>query len=191
MEWPLASPGPPGRLSGLVMRIVAGRWRGRRIDAPADDSVRPTGDRVREAWMSIVNPWLAGARVLDLFAGSGALGLEALSRGAAVVDFVDIATTSLALIRRNVEQLGAGDLAILHRADAMRFVNDLPPHAYDVAFADPPYDLGMAARLAEQWLAAPFADILGIEHRASETLPGVADRRKYGNTVVSLFRVEA
>ena len=65
------------------MRIVAGKWRGRRIDAPKDERVRPTGDRVREAWMSIVSPWLAGARVLDLFAGSGALGLEALSRGAA------------------------------------------------------------------------------------------------------------
>ena len=172
------------------MRIVAGRWRGRRIDAPADDRVRPTGDRVREAWMSIVNPWLAGARVLDLFSGSGALGLEALSRGAEAVDFVEIAATSLALIKRNSELLGAGAAATIHRADAIRFVEKLPPHAYDVAFADPPYDLGFAAKLAELWGAVPFADILGIEHRASEWLPGDGDRRKYGNTVITFFRVE-
>src|SRR6478609_1972161 len=107
------------------MRIVAGRWRGRQIAAPADDAVRPTGDRVREAWMSIVNPWLAGARVLDLFAGSGALGLEALSRGAEVVDFVESAPKSVATIRANAEGLGAGAEAVIHRADALRFVEGL------------------------------------------------------------------
>lgn len=173
------------------MRIVAGRWRGRRIEAPSDDRVRPTGDRVREAWMSIVNPWLAGARVLDLFAGSGALGLEALSRGAEVVDFVEVAPGSLALIRANAERLGAGTAAVIHRADAMRFVEKLQAHDYDVAFADPPYDLGLGAALAEQWLTVPFADILGIEHRASERLPGEGDRRKYGNTVITFYRVES
>src|SRR4030095_12653009 len=87
------------------VRIIAGRWRGRRITAPAGDQVRPTGDRVREAWMSIVRPWLPGARVLDLFAGSGALGLEALSRGADLVDFVEIAPRSLAALRANLDAL--------------------------------------------------------------------------------------
>lgn len=169
------------------MRIVAGRWRGRRIEAPKDDRVRPTGDRVREAWMSIVNPWLPGARVLDLFSGSGALGLEALSRGADVVDFVEIAPASLAALRTNAERLGAGDAAIIHRADAMRFVEKLAPHAYDVAFADPPYDLGLATALAERWLETPFADLLGIEHRATEHLPD-GDRRKYGNTAITFYR---
>src|SRR3954470_5856257 len=100
------------------MRIVAGRWRGRRIDAPRGEVVRPTGDRVREAWLSIVNPWLAEARVLDLFAGSGALGLEALSRGAATVDFVENAAGSLTMIRANADALSAGHQAIVHRADA-------------------------------------------------------------------------
>lgn len=170
------------------MRIVAGRWRGRRIDAPRDARVRPTGDRVREAWLSIVNPWLAGARVVDLFAGSGALGLEALSRGADVVDFVEIAPRSLAAITANAEALGAGDAAVIHRADAMRFVERLEAHAYDVAFADPPYDLSLAAKLAERWLEVPFADILGIEHRVTEHLPGDGDRRRYGNTVVTFYR---
>ena len=77
------------------MRIVAGQWRGRRLVVPKGDIVRPTADRVREAWMSIVSPWLPGARVVDLFAGSGALGIEALSRGAVKADFVEIATPSL------------------------------------------------------------------------------------------------
>src|SRR3954452_12044420 len=115
------------------MRIIAGKWRGRRIDAPAGGAVRPTGERVRKAWMSIVNPWLAGARVLDLFAGSGALGLEALSRGAEVVDFVEIAPASLTTLRANAEMLGAGPAAVIHRADALRFAERLEPHSYDVA----------------------------------------------------------
>jgi len=135
-----------------------------------------------------VNPWLAGARVVDLFAGSGALGLEALSRGAAAVDFVEIAPKSLAAIRANAEALGAGDAAVIHRADAMRFVESLEPHAYDVAFADPPYDLGLAPKLAERWMETPFADILGIEHRVTEHLPGEGDRRRYGNTAITFYR---
>src|SRR4051812_25682340 len=111
------------------MRIVAGKWRGRRIDAPKGDAIRPTADRVREAWMSIVNPWLAGARVLDLFAGSGALGLEALSRGADVVDFVENAAKSIATIQSNADLLGAGSAAVIHRADALAFVAPLQAHA--------------------------------------------------------------
>src|SRR6185436_12221519 len=119
------------------MRIVAGKWRGRRIKAPPDLSVRPTADRVREAWMSIVGPSLPEARVIDLFAGSGALGLEALSRGAALVDFVESAPRSLALLRENIAMLEAGSAAVVHRADALRFVEKLEADAYDVAFADP------------------------------------------------------
>ena len=138
--------------------------------------------------MSIVNPWLAGAKVLDLYAGSGALGLEALSRGAVTVDFVENAAASLHVIRANTEALGAGAEAIIHRADAMRFVEKLDAHAYDVAFADPPYDKGLATQLAELWIKTPFADVLGIEHRLNEHLPGEGERRKYGGTVITLYR---
>ena len=138
--------------------------------------------------MSIVNPWLADAKVLDLFSGSGALGLEALSRGAAHVDFVEIAPPSIEAIRANATALGAGPEAVVHRSDALRFVAGLAAHAYDVAFADPPYDLGIATSLAERWLESPFADILGIEHRLNERLPGEGERRTYGSTVVTLYR---
>jgi 16S rRNA (guanine966-N2)-methyltransferase len=170
------------------MRIVAGRWRGRRLVAPAGDAVRPTADRVREAWMSIVSPWLPDARVLDLFAGSGALGIEAVSRGAAHADLVDLAAPSLRAIKDNVEAVGAAEQVQVHRGDALRFIQALEAHAYDVAFADPPYDLGLAAEVAERWLAVPFADILGVEHRAFESMPEGGDRRRYGGTAITIYR---
>ncbi len=138
--------------------------------------------------MSIVSPWLPEARVLDLFAGSGALGIEALSRGATSVDLVDTGAPSLKAIAANLVQVGAGDAAVVHRADVFGFVAGLEAHAYDVAFADPPYDKGLAARLAEQWLATPFADILGIEHRAFEPMPDGGEKRRYGGTAITFYR---
>lgn len=170
------------------MRIVAGRWRGRTITAPVGRQVRPTADRVREAWMSIVGPLLPGARVLDLCAGSGALGIEAVSRGAAHADLVEIAPPSLRAIQSNLAALGAGDEIRVHRRDAVRFVEGLEAGAYDVAFADPPYDLGLSAAIAERWLAVPFASVLGIEHRRNERLPGEGDRRQYGQTAITFYR---
>jgi len=169
------------------MRIVAGRWRGHTIKAPADDRVRPTADRVREAWMSIVHPQLPGARVVDLFAGSGALGLEALSRGASHCDFVEIATRSRAALRANIDKLGAADVAHIVRADALKFVERLEPDAYDIAFADPPYGLQLAARVAERWLAVPFAVLLGIEHGVKEQMPDGGDTRTYGDTAITFY----
>ena len=169
------------------MRIVAGRWRGHTIKAPADDRVRPTADRVREAWLSIVQPNLPGARVIDLFAGSGALGLEALSRGAAHCDFVEIAARSLAAMRANIDKLGAGDAAHIIRGDALKFLDRVGPGAYDIAFADPPYGLDLAARVAERWLVVPFAALLGIEHGVKERMPDGGDMRRYGDTAITFY----
>jgi 16S rRNA (guanine966-N2)-methyltransferase len=171
------------------VRIVAGEWRGRRIKAPAGDKVRPTADRVREAWMSIVQPHLAGASVLDLFAGSGALGLEALSRGASSAVFVEIAPASLRALSENIATLGAADAASIRRGDALRFAQSLQPHAFDVAFADPPYGHRSAARLAELWQTTPFARLIGIEHESAEQMPPGGDSRRYGTTVVTFYRV--
>src|SRR5664279_1075171 len=170
------------------MRIVAGEWRGRIISAPAGATVRPTADRVREAWMSIVNAELSGARVLDLFAGSGALGLEALSRGAVHADFVEYAPKSLATLARNIAQLGAGERAEIHRADALRFIERLDANAYDMAFVDPPYGMGLADRVAKRWLAVPFAARIGIEHAAKEPMPPGGDTRRYGDTAITFYR---
>jgi 16S rRNA (guanine966-N2)-methyltransferase len=169
------------------MRIVAGKWRGRRIVAPAGSRVRPTADRVREAWMSIVQPHLPDATVLDLFAGSGALGLEALSRGAAHAVFIEVAPQSLRVLRANIETLRAGDATTVHRADAQRFAGSLSTGAYDVAFADPPYGIGAAARLAELWQTTRFARILGVEHEIGETMPAGGESRRYGSTVLTFY----
>ena len=141
--------------------------------------------------MSIVNPWLPGARVLDLFAGSGALGLEALSRGAEWVDFVEVAPKSLSAIATNADRLGAGGHITLHRSDALRFIERLEPRAYDVAFADPPYSMGLAERVVDQWLEKPFANILGIEHAAREKLPGAGDTRAYGTAAITFYGLDA
>ena len=136
----------------------------------------------------MVHPALPGARVLDLFAGSGALGLEALSRGAASADFVELAPASLQALRDNIAALGAKGRAHVHRADSLRFIARLPARAYDVAFADPPYKLGMGQRLVAHWLQRPFAAILGVEHDAHEALPEGGDTRLYGSTAITLFR---
>jgi 16S rRNA (guanine966-N2)-methyltransferase len=170
------------------VRIIAGQWRGRTIKAPKDSRVRPTGDRAREAWMSIVHPELPGSRVLDLYAGSGALGLEALSRGAESADFVDVAPEAIKVIRENGGVLGALERMRIHRGEALRFAQKLEAGAFDIAFADPPYNLGMAPRLAAQWLRVPFASILGIEHDAHESLPDGGDTRVYGGTGVTIYR---
>jgi 16S rRNA (guanine966-N2)-methyltransferase len=176
------------------VRIVAGEWRGRTIAAPPGPAVRPTTDRVREAWMSIVHLALPGARVVDLCAGSGALGLEALSRGAVHATFVDDSARALRVLRENVERLGAGDRVTIVKGDAVKFVAELEAGAFDVGFADPPYGTGVAQALVERWLADPYAGVLGVEHGVREEMDeaggGRGDRRTYGDSAVTIFRVE-
>ena len=171
------------------MRIIAGRWRGHSIAAPPGRDTRPTTDRVREAWMSALQPELPGARVLDLFAGSGALGLEALSRGAAQVTFVERAGAALRALRANLEKLGVGGEAQVVRGDAMSYVRGLEPGAFDVALADPPYGQDLADALARTFQARPFADTLWIEHRKNDhvTVWDGARARRYGDTVITML----
>ncbi|HEX2217264.1 MAG TPA: 16S rRNA (guanine(966)-N(2))-methyltransferase RsmD [Gemmatimonadales bacterium] len=169
------------------MRIVSGSLGGRRLRMPRDGRVRPTADRVREAWMSILAPELHEARVLDLFAGSGALGLEALSRGAAAATFVELAPASLEALRANIEALGVGPRTTVHRGDALRFVQGLDAESYDVAFADPPYATDAADRLVAHFRGRPFARILSVEHPADRQVAG-DETRRYGDTAVTFCR---
>ena len=169
------------------MRIVAGEFGGRRLIPPRDRRVRPTADRVREAWMSILAAALPGARVLDLYAGSGALGLEALSRGAASAVFVELNPPSLRALEANVAALGVGDRVTVHRGDALRFAERLAPGAFDLVFADPPYNRDDAASLVALFRRTPFARILSVEHSASERLDGDSTRR-YGDTALTFCR---
>ena len=162
------------------LRIIAGTWRGRRLRFPAGPDIRPTPDRVRETLFNWLAPYIRGARVLDVFAGSGALGLEALSRGAAQVTFVDTDPRAVAALReRLVDWDAASDCAELRRMDALRFVEarrpaEQPP--FNVVFLDPPFAAGLwqsiAARLEEgKWLA-PGAFIY-LETPARERLAGL------------------
>lgn len=167
-----------------MMRIVGGSFGGRRLHRPDDPRVRPTADRVREAWMNILAPRLPGARVLDLFAGSGALGLEALSRGAEHADFVELGRRSLEALRANIAALGVEAQSRVHAGDALRFALALPEGAYDIAFADPPYAHGHAARLVERFREVPFAGLLAVEHAATDPVAG-DETRRYGDTALT------
>lgn len=175
------------------MRIIAGMWGGRRIQAPQGRDVRPTSDRVREAWMSAAGGSFPQARVLDLFAGSGALGLEALSRGAEHATFVETSSKALRVLRANIESLGAADRVTVVRRDALRYLDELESLAFDVAFADPPYESGLAVRLFEVISQRPFARELWVEHRSGEALPRLPGlrSRSYGDTTVSFWEPPA
>jgi 16S rRNA (guanine966-N2)-methyltransferase len=171
------------------MRIIAGRWRGHTIAAPRSGKTRPTTDRVREAWMSMMQRALLDARILDLYAGSGGLGLESLSRGARHATFVERSGPVLKTLQANIRKLGAEAESSVVRADALEYVAGIERGTYDIVLADPPYDSGAAEALARRFLRDPFAEILWIEHRVSDTLPDaeLSDSRRYGDTVLTRY----
>lgn len=171
------------------MRIIAGRWRGRRLRPLKGRGTRPTTDRVRESWMAALGADLQDARVLDLFSGSGALGLEALSRGAQHVTFVEKARGPLSTLQENIRILDAGPWVRVVRGDAMPFVRRLDEGAFHLALADPPYDGPFASQLLSLFSEKPFARVLWVEHRSNEpmpALPGLTQRR-YGDTTLSIL----
>lgn len=171
------------------MRIIAGEWKGRRLQSPRGRGVRPTTDRVRESWMAALGSEVEDARVLDLFAGSGALGLEALSRGAREVVFVEKVRGALQALEGNVRALGASERCRIVRGDAMIFARRLSEGEFDLAFADPPYDTGFALQLLALFSEKPFARVLWVEHHSKTPvplLPGLRQRR-YGDTTLSIL----
>jgi len=185
------------------MRIVGGRLRGRALAAPKSQAIRPTADRLRESLFNILthaygDP-ITGARVLDLFAGTGALGLEALSRGAAFALFVDDGAQSRGIIRENVEALGAGGATRLFRRDATRMGKAAPNAPFSLVFCDPPYGKDLAPKALIScagggWLA-PGALVVVEEAQGVEVaLPeGFTElqRRDYGETQVVFRRFAA
>lgn len=183
------------------MRIVGGQFRGRRLLAPKGLATRPMTDRVRVALFSILGDEVRGRRVLDLFAGTGSLGLESLSRGAAAAVFVDKRPEAVAAIRQNIEALGlAPDAARVVRADLAKGPGPLKGlSGFDLIFVDPPYGQGLIpvalALLTRCGLASEQA-LLVAQHRNTEVLAGIiagwclTDQRKYGQTVISFFAAE-
>ena len=140
--------------------------------------------------MSILQLDIPEARVLDLYAGSGALGLEALSRGAVSADFVETNAKSLRALEENIAALGADDLSTIHRRPALAFIESLDAFAYDVVFADPPYSTGDAEKLALHWMATHFSSVMSVEHEAKTAMPPGGDTRKYGTTAITFYRSE-
>lgn len=170
------------------MRIVSGTWAGVTLVSPGG-RVRPTAEELRDAWMRWLAPDLTGARVLDLFAGTGALGLEALSRGADTVDFVENGPPALHALKANVAKLRVRNRTRLFKRDVFAFLAGVTDGSYDLALADPPYASELATRLATLWLERPFSPILSIEHAPERTLPRGGVRSLFGDTAVTTYRV--
>jgi 16S rRNA (guanine966-N2)-methyltransferase len=182
------------------MRVVAGSAKGVRL-APVPKGVRPVSDRAREGLFSSLGERVRGARVLDLFAGTGALGVEALSRGAAEAVFVERERAALAALRRNLDLTRVRDRAVVVGVDVRRFVtrDDKNGAPFDLVLADPPYNVGgpelegVLAELAVGWLATP-AWTLALTRRKGSSMPVIpvhwapARRLEYGDTLVLLLR---
>jgi 16S rRNA (guanine966-N2)-methyltransferase len=174
------------------MRVVAGRFGGRRLVAPPGDATRPTSDRVREALFSVLGSTVEGARVLDLYAGSGALGIEALSRGASAAVFVDRSPAAITAIRANLDALGIeADVRRRHAQEAVRAAAE-SQEAYDLVFLDPPYrraaELGRELSEALPAVLAPGARVVSESDRRellALALP-LTDERRYGDTVIRI-----
>ena len=184
----------------MSLRITAGAFRGRIIHTVPGQAVRPSPAMLREALFNIIGPQIQGSRFLDLCAGSGAVGIEALSRGAAHATFVDNHPASLAVIRRNLEALGTLERATLLRKDAAHAPDDLARRGgrFDIAFLDPPYDTGTAATCVRaEGLRAIIADRcrLYVQHRRGAALPvapgwRLVDERRFGDTMLTTFERE-
>ena len=179
------------------MRIVAGRFKGRALVAPSGMATRPTSDRLRETLFNVLlhayDDPVTDARVLDLFAGSGALGLEALSRGASFAQLAEEAAAARGAIKENIDAMGVAGITKVYRRDATH-LGPLPPHEqFSLVFCDPPYGKGLAARALQSalkggWLAPRALIIVEEKVGASDVLPeGIAplETRDYGETVLT------
>jgi 16S rRNA (guanine966-N2)-methyltransferase len=178
------------------MRIVAGKFRGKQLNSPSDDSVRPTADRVRESMFNILasqlGPVFDGIRVLDLFAGTGALGLEALSRGASHVTFVETGAEGRGLIRDHIQDFGVAGITKLLRHDATDLGKPGTFGQFDLVFLDPPYGRGLGeaalAHIAANGWLAPGATLVFEESVDAEVMIPegftLDDRREYGSAAV-------
>lgn len=180
------------------MRVISGTLKGRRLMAPAGMAIRPTADRIKESIFNILAGSVQNKRVLDLFAGSGALGIEALSRGAASAVFVDQAKMALSAIRRNIRNLGLDDRTRIIHWNILKDLKCLisEQQTFDLVFMDPPYETGAVApaltALASCGAMAPGVRVV-IEHSAREpTIPPIdmlalVDQRRFGKTLVSFM----
>lgn len=172
------------------MRIVRGKFAGRQLTSPNDFRVRPTAEHVRAALLDTLKPDLQGASILDLFAGTGALGLEAISRGAKRCDFVETRPSSLHALKANVAALGVIKRTRIFRKDALPFAAALAEGSYDIAFVDPPYESRMLDRVIEGWMQSHFSRVLAVEHALAHVIPKGGRIFIYDETAITVYRYE-
>jgi 16S rRNA (guanine966-N2)-methyltransferase len=170
------------------VRIVGGKFAGRDLVSPADFRVRPTAEHVRAAMLGLVANDLKDARILDLFAGTGALGLEAISRGAKYADFVEIRPSSLHSLKANIGLLRLKERTRVFKRDALPFAAALDADRYDIAFVDPPYGSRMLDRVIDSWTERRFARVLVVEHASTHELPRGASRQVYDDSAITVYR---
>ena len=179
------------------MRVVSGIARGRKLKELAGDDIRPTSDMVKESIFNIVQFDIEGRRVLDLFAGTGQLGIEALSRGAKSAVFVDSSPEAIKLIKENVKLCGFEDRSTIHRRDALNYLEHC--EAFDLVFIDPPYDTGLAVGVLEKIFEFDKLNTNGIiicETRAESKLPTISPpymmqkEYTYGSVKISRYSRE-
>jgi 16S rRNA (guanine966-N2)-methyltransferase len=170
------------------VRIVGGRFAGRDLTSPADFRVRPTAEKVRAAMLDHLAADVKSAAILDLFAGTGALGLEAISRGATTADFVETRPSSLHALRANVGLLKQSKFTRIFKRDAVQFAEALTEPRYGVAFADPPYESRMLDRVVAAWMRTKFSAVLAIEHAATHAVPTGSVRQTIDDTTITIYR---
>jgi 16S rRNA (guanine966-N2)-methyltransferase len=170
------------------MRIVAGKFAGRDLASPSDFRVRPTAERVRAMMLDQLRGDLKDARILDLFAGTGALGLEAISRGAKYADFVETRPSSLHALKANIGLLRVAAKCRVYKKDAVQFAEMLTEARWDIAFVDPPYNSKMLDRVVTAWKATRFSRILAIESALGHPLPSPDYRHSIEDTTIAIYR---
>lgn len=173
------------------MRIVGGKYAGKDLISPSDFRVRPTAEHVRAGLLDLLADDLKDASVLDLFAGTGALGIEAISRGARRCDFVETRPSSLASLKSNVVKFRLKERTRIFKKDALPFAAQLNEGAYDLVFCDPPYESKMLDRVIEAWQARKFTKVLAVEHAAKHKLPKGALTRTFEDSAITIYRLPA
>lgn len=187
-------------LGGLGVRVISGSARGLKLNTPGDDRVRPTTDRVKESMFNIVQDWVYDSQVLDLFAGSGALGIEALSRGASQAVFCDNSLDSIKIIKSNIEKARVVDRSQIVSGDFKRCLRDMEAknQSFDMIFVDPPYYVGLFEEVLDTIRSCKILKkdgIVIVEHDAKKPIGQVEGlevykEKKYGITMLTFYCLE-
>lgn len=187
-------------LGGLGVRVISGSARGLKLNTPGDDRVRPTTDRVKESMFNIVQDWVYDSQVLDLFAGSGALGIEALSRGASQAVFCDNSLDSIKIIKSNIEKARVADRSQIVSGDFKRCLRDMEAknQSFDMIFVDPPYYEGLFEEVLDTIRSCKIlkkGGIVIVEHDAKKPIGQVEGlevykEKKYGITMLTFYCLE-